>query len=1019
MNKKRTKAIRNFLALLVLLTTGGTQQVWADEPLEEGQLVIIGSGTIENATYNGCNLLRVDLTVNPGADYYTNLNLITATNEANQDPNNPMDPSQIKKFRQYSNDENDLKTVDPADLTKNYSGKRTITIYWVDEDDNGPSSDDILITVKFKPIGLELLNGLGEFNDALPGGPDDIKPRATVTFYEPNDDFDPENPAKFNPTDYLGDDTGEHLAKMPATVINNTDGEDRWVIAHIVPANGCWTDESILFAIEAGALQARAKTIGFDPGQQLKLLKADEYNAASSGEDPDMKPCQNGAGWYYYKLLGSHKFSFEDTGYKYSIINGFAPEKFQLHNSERITMEDNVLTVTDGTANGWKAVLTYDQMNFTFDCDTHCPQVTNLSVSYQGATLLDFDGTTTEGRAAIDRLVECGPDPIPVSIWPTHYVQTRDAQGYPNGWFVGTEYVAIYSIDVPFMPLKPTDAVNPPGSENNPWLIRNADELNLLSKCHTIGDWYSEEQYLLQTADIDMSEVNDFLPIGINYPGVSFKGHYNGNNKTISGIKVTYSTASDNPFDPTDAYVGLFGLVEGNSDFPASVENVTLVNCSFSATAGSCAVAVGGIAGSIQGSNPEDATISNCKVLVNGESATSAISGLPTGCATGAIVGNFLVGSLSQNYYGYGVTVSNSSGTANGYTKRGTWMGTVSGDGDPITYSWVDFTLNDGAMLYVKKATIVGGSSTNGSAVTFNEVTKGTDRYDKDGDDFYYAVGQPVTLSVTLESQTEKTDIRTFYDELTALTMNDGTTDTDIKDALGFTMPEADATVTATIAESKWFTIPSNGMNWMSFYHEWTNGDPVDGVDIPANYTVTACDDPYGTEIVIDVKTITNVNPETGEFSTGDINGCYSGEPTLFHYDDGKGGGLPALLKFKLDENISSNVDNDYRFWGTIYDFPINPTYKIYVLNNAGDFIFAYPTDDDKTIKAHHCYIDLTNYGTAAPARLTLSGNDTGIDTIFRDATDGAWYSLDGRRLDRQPAKKGIYIYKGKKAVIK
>jgi hypothetical protein len=52
-----------------------------------------------------------------------------------------------------------------------------------------------------------------------------------------------------------------------------------------------------------------------------------------------------------------------------------------------------------------------------------------------------------------------------------------------------------------------------------------------------------------------------------------------------------------------------------------------------------------------------------------------------------------------------------------------------------------------------------------------------------------------------------------------------------------------------------------------------------------------------------------------------------------------------------------------------------------------------------------------------------LSGDETGIERILLDGSgfgsDGNWYSLDGRRLNGQPTKKGLYIYKGKKTVIR
>ena len=34
-------------------------------------------------------------------------------------------------------------------------------------------------------------------------------------------------------------------------------------------------------------------------------------------------------------------------------------------------------------------------------------------------------------------------------------------------------------------------------------------------------------------------------------------------------------------------------------------------------------------------------------------------------------------------------------------------------------------------------------------------------------------------------------------------------------------------------------------------------------------------------------------------------------------------------------------------------------------------------------------------------------------------AAAAEWYSLDGRKLEKQPTKAGLYIYKGKKVAIK
>ena len=43
----------------------------------------------------------------------------------------------------------------------------------------------------------------------------------------------------------------------------------------------------------------------------------------------------------------------------------------------------------------------------------------------------------------------------------------------------------------------------------------------------------------------------------------------------------------------------------------------------------------------------------------------------------------------------------------------------------------------------------------------------------------------------------------------------------------------------------------------------------------------------------------------------------------------------------------------------------------------------------------------------------------TGIRTIELDETEGTWYSLDGRQMQGQPQRRGVYLQKGKKIVVK
>lgn len=814
-------------------------------------------------------------------------------------------------------------------------------------------------------------------------------------------------------------------------MIVNNDGKDRYIIMHVVPAAGNWTDESLLWAYEAGAALSRTRGIDIDPIRRPTLLKKDTYTYMDINAKEQTADRNDGAGWYYYVLPGTHNVSAKYTS---SLVDGFAPKLFGFSTDDedvRIAQDfDNKTITLSRTTDNWTAELTYDKFKWAFNGSFGTmPKVVKIVVKNSGTDVI----TITDEKviaSMIDHNYGAG------MLYLGNLPLKPGAIGY--GLFTRRDDndKTYFIVDLPFEPLDPNDAVNHPGSEKNPWLIRNANELNLLAKCVNVAGWSAQFDYLRQTADIDMSSVNDFEPIGFLKNFGQFCGNYDGYGKTISNINFKCSL-EDSGGDGLIAYVGLFGRIHGFSDGGGSVKNVTLMDCSFKATATSCATAVGGIAGMATGMADNSMNITDCKVLGN-----SVIEGLPANCFSGAIVGNYspTTNKLENNYYGFGVTVTNPSTSLTGYSKRGTCFGTYDMGTASWSYAWNDVTTDDGAMLYVKKAT-VPPINANGSKVEFNEVEKGTNRYDFGGDDdFYYAVGQPVTLKVTTGTSTDG-DIRTFYDELSTLTMNDGTSDTDIKTALGFTMPAADATVSATFASSDWFTIntvnynatdPSQPFdyNWMTFYHEWTDGTGTAAK--PANYKVTNYDNPL---LDVEVMTVSRVNSADGKFALAEIYGgiCYNGVPTIFHYAEANDATavLPQKLKFTpVDPNDPQAPAGGYtvptvapQFQGTVSDKTLTADDKCYILNNAGDFILAYPTDGDDKIAAHKCYIDWTiedNGNTQAPARLVLSGDDTGIERILFDgSSDGDWYSLDGRRLNGQPTRKGLYIFKGKKTVIR
>ena len=106
-------------------------------------------------------------------------------------------------------------------------------------------------------------------------------------------------------------------------------------------------------------------------------------------------------------------------------------------------------------------------------------------------------------------------------------------------------------------------------------------------------------------------------------------------------------------------------------------------------------------------------------------------------------------------------------------------------------------------------------------------------------------------------------------------------------------------------------------------------------------------------------------------------------------------------------ENTSPSADDPF-YYVSIYG-------KISLGNNEQVTVGPYRWIIRKTSK----FGDTTTY---APQMRFFDedGNTTGITTMNdTNGTNGAWYTMDGRRLSGKPTKRGIYIVNGKKTVIK
>ena len=181
------------------------------------------------------------------------------------------------------------------------------------------------------------------------------------------------------------------------------------------------------------------------------------------------------------------------------------------------------------------------------------------------------------------------------------------------------------------------------GSTSNPYLIYTVADLKAIrDSINTKNDVYGNKAYKLMN-DLDFSkDTASWIPIG-NSSSTTFKGCFDGNDKSIKNIHMKTSSFSIN-------YIGLFGCVSNSNIKNLGIQwgAINVLSSKYS----------GGVGGQILNS-----TISNCY-------STGNISdGDPTGGIGGEIIGSTILNSYSTgNMYrtgwfggGIGGRVTNST----------------------------------------------------------------------------------------------------------------------------------------------------------------------------------------------------------------------------------------------------------------------------------------------------------------------------------------------------------------------
>lgn len=545
------QTIRIITALFLLMT--GSIGVWAGDIT----CSVTGGGSAEANNLGGCGYLSIELEVTPAAGYTTRKDWITVTNKTTG--------------RQY-----EIQDC-------NISGS-TYTLYVKKPNEydlslQEPTKDNVIVNVHFLG-GLKLQSNLAN---------------ATVTWYDGGNAVPTAIPTSTTPA---------------ISVVKETYGaaQDHYVIAHIVPNGGYWTDQKFLDVMEAGRSLTRS-SLDLDSDSKLTLLEADK-------DDSD-NPRNDGAGWYYYKIPADNFFNVD---YTTSVLDGELVKWFNLSDDDDadgavVKQDGTKITVPNGE--GWTAEITLDAVTFPFDGTEKKPTVTGITLNKgtkQIITLTSgFDkqllvrGTKLIGKFPVD-----GSDYLLSAV---NYC-----------WFYGTTNAKDVNIDIT-VPLPVADETAERGTATNPWLVTSIADMALFGQCVDVGKYSFDGKYgkyVKLKADLTYGSSDAYSPVG---QSTKFLGSFDGGSKTISGIRYANAGAEK---------VGLFAQI---GDYPctAVVKDLTLSDCQFNGGSSMLNGFNGGVlAGEVYGG----ATISNVSVL------KSAIVGSTKAKGDTSVGG--LVGSLSK-----------------------------------------------------------------------------------------------------------------------------------------------------------------------------------------------------------------------------------------------------------------------------------------------------------------------------------------------------------------------------------
>lgn len=565
------------------------------------------------------------------------------------------------------------------------------------------------------------------------------------------------------------------------------------------------------------------------------------------------------------------------------------------------------------------------------------------------------------------------------------------------------------------------------GQENNPFVLNSTDDFENFATMVNNGSFSSNNLFFKLNADLDFTG-KIYTPIGTK--DKPFCSHFNGNGKTIKGLKLN-----------GDDYIGVFGYIQNGS-----IENLTVDNdCSITGDE-----YVGGVAGfnywgSIQGCT-NNATIIGNKYVggIVGHSEGYVADCCDMGNVQGNQSSGFLGGIVGDNY-----------GTINGC------ICTSDVTGGYYVGGIVGFFFNSGATMeaciFLGKNVVAANEGSIGALVGLvasNEGDAPSRSFGAARDRDYCAFINNYYVHDFEFGGANGQDIEEYDGAIRGFCLNKAFVSSDaIGQETGLAFPSCGITCFA------------NGLKYGNDYYVMSF---VPLYDKGGNNVVL---EQYDEETVT-IKLVGRTLYTDGDWNTlclpFDLEDCdedddisFTGtllegatvmilkssnfaEGTLsldFEFASSISAGMPCLVKWK-DNNEELEDIVDPRFCNVTINDLDNTWFPTTFVDFIGCFNpVSFATADPNTlylgakntlyypsgamnIDAFRAYFKLHLEGVGKEDvkafKLNFGDVESGIKNINADATprgEGSWYTLDGRRFDEKPYGNGIFIHNGRKVV--